>query len=126
MTTKTRLEHAMRGALGLVLWVMGAAMNLVAVAWLGFQTLRWLQTGAWTNQPTLFSWVGDVCPGACSFATNPHSWFGAAKLIRLLQEIPSGMALAILGFAFAILSVSVSDNRPEPPPVRKSRTLAPF
>jgi hypothetical protein len=70
--------------------------------------------------------VGEVCPGACTFATNPHSWFGAAKLIRLLQEIPSGLALAIVGFAFAILSVSVTDNRPEPPPVRKPRTLPSF
>lgn len=123
---KAQLEHAMRGALGWVLWLIGVSLNVVAICWLGFQTLRWLQTGDWTNQPTLFSWVGEVCPGACTFATNPHSWFGAAKLIRLLQEIPCGLALAMVGFAFAILSVSVTDNRPEPPPVRKSRTLPSF
>lgn len=124
--TKTRLEYVMRGALGWVLWLTGVALNLVAVFWLGFQALRWLQTGAWTKQPTLFSLVGDVCPGACSFATNPHSWFGAAKLVRLLQAIPCGLALAMIGFALALLSVSVSDNRPEPPPVRRSRAVASF
>jgi hypothetical protein len=123
---KARLEQAARGALGWVLWLVGVALNLVAICWLGFQALHWLQTGAWLNQPTLFSWVGEVCPGACSFATNPHSWFGAAKLIRLLQEIPSGLGLAIVGFGFALLSVSVADNRPEAPPVRKPRTLASF
>jgi hypothetical protein len=123
---KARLEHAVRGTLGLVLWLLGVTLNVVAVLWLGFQALRWLQTGDWTNQPTLFSWVGEVCPGACMFATNPHSWFGAAKLIRLLQEIPCGMALAVIGFGFAVLSVSVTDNRPEPPPVRKAHTLPSF
>jgi hypothetical protein len=123
---KGRLEHATRGALGWVLWLVGVSLNVVAIIWLGFQTLRWLQTGDWSNQPTLFSWVNEVCPGACTFATNPHSWSGAAKLIRLLQEIPCGLALALIGFALAVFSVSVTDNRPEPPPVRKSRTLPSF
>jgi hypothetical protein len=123
---KARFEHAMRGALGWVLWLVGVSLNAVAISWLGFQTLRWLQTGSWTNQTTLFSWIGEVCPGACTFATNPHSWFGAAKLIRLLQEIPCGLALAMVGFGLAVLSVSVTDNRPEPPPVSKPRALAPL
>jgi hypothetical protein len=67
------------------------------------------------------TWIHGVCPDACEFVTNPHSWYGAAKLVRFLSDVPSGLALALIGIMLGVLSVSVSDRRPLAPSVTLMR-----
>ena len=116
MTTK-RLEELAREGASLSLWLMAVMLNMTAVLWLGFQGLQWLHDGHWTNQPTVLTWIHGVCPGACDFLNHPHSWYGAVKLARFLSEVPTGLALALIGLALGVLSVSVSDRRPVAPRV---------
>ena len=116
MTTK-RLEELAREALSFVLWLSAVMLNMASVMWLGFQGLQWLHDGHWTRQPPVMAWIHGVCPGACDFVNNPHSWYGAAKLVRFLYDVPSGLALALIGIALGVLSVSVSDHRPLAPSV---------
>jgi hypothetical protein len=120
MTTK-RLEVLAREGCSLVLWLAAVMLNMASVLWLGFQGLQWLHDGHWTRQPPVMAWIHGVCPGACEFVTNPHSWYGAAKLVRFLSDVPSGLALALIGIVLGVLSVSVSDHRPLAPSVTKVR-----
>lgn len=119
-----RVDDMARDALAFVLWLVAVILNMTVVLWLGFQALKWLHDGHWTKQPTVMFWVRDFYPEAYSFVNNPHSWYGAAKAVQLLSEVPTGVALVLLGVACAVLSVSVSDRRPESISVTKSRTAA--
>lgn len=119
--TTTRIAELAREGVGFSLWLAAVVLNMVSVLWLGFQGLQWLHDGRWTNQPPVMAWIRGVCPGACTFVTNPHSWYGAAKLARFLAEVPSGLALALIGVALGVLSVSVSDHRPVAPRVTQVR-----
>lgn len=119
--TTTRFEQLAREGMGFSLWLAAVMLNMVSVLWLGFQALQWLHDGHWTRQPPVMAWIRSVCPGVCSFMDSPHSWYGVAKVARLLSEVPSGLALALIGVALGVLSVSVSDHRPLAPSVTKSR-----
>lgn len=111
MTTQ-RLEDLALEGLSFSLWLTAVVLNMASVLWLGFQGLQWLHDGHWTNQPPVVTWISGVCPGLCDFLNNPHSWYGVAKLARVLSEVPSGLALALIGIALGVLSVSMSDRRP--------------
>jgi hypothetical protein len=121
-----RIDEVARETVGFALWLAGVILNMGALLWVGFQTLKWLHDGYWTNQPSVMYWVHGFCPGACTFVNNPHSWYGAAKLMRLLSEMPSGLALALIGIGFGVISVSVSDHRPDALRVTKSPRAAVF
>jgi hypothetical protein len=116
-----RLEQLTREGASFALWLAAVVLNMASVLWLGFQGLQWLHDGHWTRQPPVMAWIHGLCPGACDFVNNPHSWYGAAKLARLLSEVPSGLALALIGLALGVLSVSVSDHRPLAPSVTRLR-----
>lgn len=122
--TTSRLEDIAREVLAFSLWLAAVVLNMASALWLGFQGLKWLHDGYWTKQPPVISWIRDVCPGACSFVNNPHSWYGAAKVARFLSEVPSGLALALLGIVLGVLSVSISDHRPVAPNVTRMRARA--
>ncbi|WP_233842820.1 hypothetical protein [Dyella sp. 2HG41-7] len=122
--TTSRLEDIAREVLSFSLWLAAVVLNMASVLWLGFQGLKWLHDGYWTKQPPVIAWIRDMCPGACSFVNNPHSWYGAAKVARFLSEVPSGVALALLGIALGVLSVSISDRRPVAPSVTRVRARA--
>jgi hypothetical protein len=124
--TLVRINQMAREAVGFALWLVGVMLNMAAVVWLGFQVLKWLHDGYWTNQPTVMSWMRDFCPGACSFVNNPHSWFGAAKVMHLLYGTPSGLALSLIGIGCAVVSVSVADHRADALRVTKSPRAASF
>jgi len=117
--TTMRLEVLAREGVAFSLWLGAVMLNMASVLWLGFQGLQWLHDGHWTRQPPVMAWVRGVCPGACSFVNNPHSWYGAAKVARILSDVPSGLALAVIGVALGVLSVSVSDHRPLAPRVTR-------
>ncbi|GGA01095.1 hypothetical protein GCM10011408_22850 [Dyella caseinilytica] len=112
--------------MALCLWLAAVTLNMGAVLWLGFQILRWLHDGYWTDQPTVMFWLRDFFPDASAYLNNPHSWYGAAKAALVLSRMPSGFALVCIGTFFAVLNVSVSDRRPEAPMVTKSRAAASF
>ncbi|HUA81269.1 MAG TPA: hypothetical protein VL997_12905 [Dyella sp.] len=122
--TMSRLEDIAREVLAFSLWLGAVVLNMASALWLGFQGLKWLHDGYWTNQPPVIAWIRDVCPGACSFVNNPHSWYGAAKVARFLSEVPSGLALALIGIVLGVLSVSISDRRPVAPNVTRLRAGA--
>lgn len=115
--TSARFQALAFEGMSLSLWLVAVMLNMIAVLWLGFQGLQWLHDGHWTTQPPVMSWIRGVCPGVCDFANNPHSWYGIAKVVRLLSETPSGLALALIGVALGVLSVSISDHRPLAPSV---------
>lgn len=117
--TTMRFEELAREGMAFSLWLSAVLLNMVSVLWLGFQGLQWLHDGHWTNQPPVLNWIRGVCPDMCTFVDNPHSWYGAAKVIRVLSEVPSGLALALLGIALGALSVSISDHRPLAPSVTR-------
>lgn len=117
--TTMRLEVLAREGMAFSLWLAAVVLNMASVLWLGFQGLQWLHDGHWTKQPPVMAWVRGVCPGACSFVNNPHAWYGAAKVARILSDMPSGLALALIGVALGVLSVSVSDHRPLAPRVTR-------
>ena len=123
MTVKRLDELAWEG-LSFSLWLAAVVLNMVSVLWVGFQGLQWLHDGHWTDQPPVMTWIHGVCPGACDFMTNPHSWYGVAKLVRFLSEVPSGLALALIGVMLGVLSVSVSDHRPLAPSVIRAHLRA--
>src|SRR5215469_7585598 len=123
---KARIDNVARETVGFGLWLAGVILNLGALIWLGFQVLKWLYDGYWTNQPTVMAWMRDFCPGACSFVNNPHSWYGAAKLVNVLYAMPCGFALCLAGIGCAAVSVSVADHRPEALFVTKSPRTASF
>jgi hypothetical protein len=123
--TMARVDELARDALAFALWLVAVILNMSAALWLGFQCLKWLHDGYWTSQPTVMFWVRGFCAEACSFMNNPHSWYGAAKLARLLSDMPSGAALVLLGIVCGVLSVSVSDHRPEALSVTNTRNAAP-
>jgi hypothetical protein len=124
--TLARIHEMARETVGFALWLTGVVLNMAALVWLGFQVLKWLHDGYWTHQPTVMSWLRDFCPGACSFVNNPHSWFGAAKVMHLLYQMPSGLALSLIGIGCAVLSVSVADHRADALRVTKSPRTASF
>src|SRR5581483_7982834 len=97
--TTMRVEELAREGVAFSLWLSAVLLNMVSVLWLGFQGLQWLHDGRWTSQPPVLNWICGVCPDMCSFVDNPHSWYGAAKVVRVLSEVPSGLALALLGVA---------------------------
>ncbi|RDS83873.1 hypothetical protein DWU98_06090 [Dyella monticola] len=123
MTIK-RLGDVVREVVAFSLWLAAVMLNMASVLWLGFQGLKWLHDGYWTHQPPVMAWVHGVCPGACAFVTNPHSWYGAAKLARLLSQVPCGLALALIGIALGVLSVSISHRRSVAPGDTKVRARA--
>jgi hypothetical protein len=120
MTTKRLKDLAWEG-MSFSLWLAAVMLNMVSVLWLGFQGLQWLHDGHWTKQPPVITWISGVCPGVCGFLNNPHSWYGVAKMARMLSEVPSGLALALIGIALGVLSVSISDRRPLAPRVTRGR-----
>jgi hypothetical protein len=120
MTTKRLKDLAWEG-MSFSLWLAAVMLNMVSVLWLGFQGLQWLHDGHWTKQPPVITWINGVCPGVCEFLNNPHSWYGVAKMARMLSEVPSGLALALIGIALGVLSVSISDRRPLAPRVTRGR-----
>jgi len=124
--TFARIDEMTRSALALFLWLVAVMLNMAAVLWLGFQILRWLHDGYWTDQPTVMFWLRDFCPDASAYLNNPHSWYGAAKAALVLSRMPSGLALVCAGTFCAVLNVSVCDRRPEAPRVTKSRAAATF
>lgn len=124
--TFARIDEMARNTLAFFLWLGAVTLHMSAVLWLGFQGLKWLHDGYWTRQPTVMYWVSDVYPDAGAFLNNPHSWYGAAKVALVLSNVPSGLALVFIGIICAVLSVSVSDRRPEAPRVTKSRAAATF
>lgn len=124
--TFARIDEMARNTLGFFLWLAAVTLHMSAVLWLGFQGLKWLHDGYWTRQPTVMYWIHNIYPDAGTFLSNPHSWYGAAKLALVLSNVPSGLALIILGLICAALSVSVSDRRPEAPRVTKSPAAASF
>jgi hypothetical protein len=121
-----RIDEMARNTLGFFLWLAAVVLHMSAVLWLGFQALKWLHDGYWTNQPTVMYWIRNAYPDAGVFLNNPHSWYGAAKVALVLSELPSSMALIFFGLICAVLSVSVADRRPEAPRVTKSRAAASF
>jgi hypothetical protein len=124
--TLARIDEITRSALALCLWLAAVMLNMSAVLWLGFQVLRWLHDGYWTAQPTVMFWIRNFCPDVSMCLSNPHSWYGAAKLALVLSRMPSGLALMCAGMVCAVLNVSVCDRRPEAPSVTKSRAAASF
>jgi len=124
--TFARIDDVGRSALALFLWLSAVTLNMAAVLWFGFQGVKWLHDGYWTKQPTVMFWLREFCPGWCTFLNNPHSWYGAAKVALVLSELPSGLALVLVGMVCAVLNVSVCDRRPEAPRVTKSQTAASF
>jgi hypothetical protein len=124
--TFARIDEITRSALALCLWLAAVMLNMGAVLWLGFQVLRWLHDGYWTAQPTVMFWIRNAFPDASLYLSNPHSWYGAAKLALVLSRMPSGVALMCAGTVCAVLNVSVYDRRPEAPSVTKSRAAASF
>ena len=122
--TTMRFDELAREGMSLSLWLAAVMLNMISVLWLGFQGMQWLHDGHWTHQPPVMVWIRGVCPDACTFVNNPHSWYGAAKLARFLSEVPSGLALALIGIALGVLSVSVSDHRPVAPSVTRTRAGA--
>lgn len=121
-----RFDELAKEAVAFLLWLGAVMLNMAAALWFGFQCLKWLHDGYWTHQPPVMAWIGNVCPGACAFVNNPHSWYGAAKLARLLSELPSGVGLALLGVVLGVLSVSVSDHRPRAPRVTRAQRHTSF
>ena len=121
-----RVDEMARNTLGFFLWLAAVVLHMSAVLWLGFQALKWLHDGYWTSQPTVMYWIRNVYPDVSAYLNNPHSWYGAAKAALFLSALPSGMALVLGGIICAVLSVSVSDRRPEAPRVTKSRAAATF
>jgi hypothetical protein len=117
--TTMRVDELARESVAFSLWLSAVLLNMVSVLWLGFQGLQWLHDGHWTNQPPVLNWIRGVCPDMCTFVNNPHSWYGAAKVVRMLSELPSGLALALFGIALGVLSVSISDHRPLAPSVTR-------
>ncbi|RDS86322.1 hypothetical protein [Dyella psychrodurans] len=124
--TLARMDQMTREAVGFALWLAGVILNMAAFVWLGFQVLKWLHDGYWTNQPTVMSWMRDFCPGACSFVNNPHSWYGVARVMHLLYQMPSGLALSLIGVGCAVVSVSVADHRIDAFHVTKLPSAATF
>ena len=124
--TMARINQIAREVVGFILWLGGVILNMAALVWCGFQLLRWLHDGYWTNQPTLEAWMRNYCPDACTFANNPHSWFGVAKLVHFIYQMPSGLALSVLGVICAVLSVSVADHRPDILGAAKQTRTVPF
>ena len=121
--TTTRFTELAREGMGFSLWLGAVMLNMISVLWLGFQGLQWLHDGHWTKQPPVMAWIRGVCPDACTFVNNPHSWYGAAKLVRFLGDVPSGLALTLIGIALGVLSVSISDHRPLAPSVTHVRNV---
>lgn len=117
--TMARFDEWAKEAVAFSLWLIGVMLNMAAALWLGFQCLRWLHDGYWTSQPPVMAWMGSICPGACAFVNNPHSWYGAAKVARMLSHVPTGAALSLIGVVLGVLSVSVSDRRPLAPNVTR-------
>ncbi|MBE1160935.1 hypothetical protein [Dyella acidiphila] len=124
--TFARIDELTRSALALCLWLIAVTLNMAAVLWLGFQIVRWLHDGHWTAQPTVMFWIQSYYPDVMGSLSNPHSWYGAAKMALVLARMPSGLALVCLGMVCAALNVSVYDRRPEAPRVTKSRAAASF
>jgi hypothetical protein len=121
-----RVDEMARNTLGFFLWLGAVVLHMSAALWLGFQGLKWLHDGYWTSQPTVMYWIRSLYPDADAFLNNPHSWYGAAKVALFLSAMPSSVGLIFLGIICAVLSVSVSDRRPEAPRVTKSRAAASF
>jgi hypothetical protein len=124
--TLARIDDVARSALALLLWLVAVTLNMGAMLWLGFQVLKWLHDGYWTKQPPVMFWLREFCPGWCAYLNNPHSWYGAAKAALILSQVPSGLALILVGTICAVLNVSVHDRRREAPRVTKSRAAASF
>jgi hypothetical protein len=124
--TFARVDEMARSTLGFFLWLAAVMLHMAAVLGVGFQGVKWLHDGYWTSQPTVMYWVRDLYPDAGSALNNPHSWYGAAKVALVLSQLPTGLALLVMGIACAALSVSISDRRPEAPRVTKSRAAASF
>jgi hypothetical protein len=124
--TFARFDQMARNTVGFFLWLAAVVLHMSAVLWLGFQGLKWLHDGYWTSQPTLMYWIRSVSPDASAFLSNPHSWYGAAKVALFFSAVPTGLALIFVGILCAALSVSVSDRRPEAPRVTKARAAATF
>lgn len=120
MTIK-RVGDVAREVLAFSLWLAAVVLNMASVLWLGFQGLKWLHDGYWTHQPPVMAWVRGICPNACAFVTHPHAWYGAAKLVRVLSQVPAGLALTLIGIALGVLSVSMSRHRSVAPRVTKVR-----
>ena len=124
--TMARINQIAPEVVGFILRLGGVIQKNAALVWCGFQLLRWLHDGYWTNQPTLEAWMRNYCPDACTFANNPHSWFGVAKLVHFIYQMPSGLALSVLGVICAVLSVSVADHRPDILGAAKQTRTVPF
>jgi hypothetical protein len=124
--TFARFDEMARNTLGFFLWLAAVVLHMSAVLWVAFQGLKWLHDGYWTSQPPVMYWISNVYPDAGSLLNNPHSWYGAAKVALFLSALPSSLGLIFLGLFCAVLSVSVSDRRPEAPRVTKSRAAASF
>ena len=121
--TTTRFHALALEGMSLSLWLGAVMLNMISVLWLGFQGLQWLHDGHWTAQPPVMTWIRNVCPGVCAYMDNPHSWYGLAKLAQFLSQVPSGLALALIGIALGVLSVSVSDHRPMARSVTRARSF---
>lgn len=111
----SRIDRFCSHALAALLGLLATLLLLAALVWLGYQALHWLQAGVWIQQPPVKVWVRDWYPQVYAFINAPHDWIGLARALRMICDLPTGLALAAMGAVLAVLNVSVADRRLEAP-----------
>ena len=89
--------------------VFGSVILLAGIGLLSYQSILWLQIGAWTEYPLLsvFTFLFENT-ALHQWIINPDSWVGLQKLfLWVLKSIPVSLALMVPGFSITIMACGV-------------------